>query len=307
MNIEDLKLQRSSVLDEYMTTQGMLHWDDPMYKYLFLGDYKNISDKRTHWGWHNDAFEICYDKKRIGYIKWDYDRRDSFINNICVFIEPEYIGKGYGAVALIKLIQYLFFVRNIRKISFSVCQPNVQALAMFRRFIKIAGREVGTKFNEVRLFDGTYCNAILFEVLKEDLANTNISAFYALVGKNEECYGKELILDLHGCAPETFNRASITNYFDALCVLIDMEKGDLHFWDDVDVPEEDKQTSPQTKGTSAVQFILTSSVTIHTLDLLRKVFVNIFSCKDFDREKARVFTEGHFEGNVVKESLIERI
>ena len=64
-------------------------------------------------------------------------------------------------------------------------------------------------------------------------------------------YGLELILDLHGCDTSKFNRESITKYFEQLCDLIDMQREDLHFWDDVGVREEDKQTSPHTQGTSA--------------------------------------------------------
>ena len=41
-------------------------------------------------------------------------------------------------------------------------------------------------------------------------------------------------------------------------------------------------TSPHTQGTSAVQFIITSSIVIHALELTGEVFVNIFSCKEFD-------------------------
>ena len=66
-------------------------------------------------------------------------------------------------------------------------------------------------------------------------------------------YGIELILDLHECDVSTFTRESISEYFSRLCQLIDMQREDLHFWDDVGVAEEDKQTSPHTQGTSAVQ------------------------------------------------------
>ena len=96
-------------------------------------------------------------------------------------------------------------------------------------------------------------------------------------------YGHELILDLHGCNPETFTRDHLDRYFTELCELIDMEKCQVHFWDDVDVPPEERQTSPLTKGTSAVCFILTSAIVVHTLDDLGAVYVNIFSCKEFDR------------------------
>lgn len=119
-------------------------------------------------------------------------------------------------------------------------------------------------------------------------------------------YGMELVLDLRGCDPETFNRESITRYFEDLCVLIDMVPCARYFWDDVGEQVEEKQTAAHTKGTSAVQFILTSNITIHTLDLLGKVFVNVFSCKDFDRAKARDFTAEHFGAKGVDELLIIR-
>ena len=79
-------------------------------------------------------------------------------------------------------------------------------------------------------------------------------------------YGYELVLDLHGCDPTTFNRASLDDFFTELCELIDMRRCEVHFWDDVGVRPEERQTEPHTKGTSAVCFILTSTIVVHTLD-----------------------------------------
>jgi S-adenosylmethionine decarboxylase len=120
-------------------------------------------------------------------------------------------------------------------------------------------------------------------------------------------YGKELILDLHECDSNTFNRKSIKMYFIDLCKLIDMKRCNLHFWDDLYSSEEEKQTSPHTVGTSAIQFILTSNITIHTLDLLGNVYINIFSCKDYDAQVAEKFSKEWFKGQVVKSTIIERI
>lgn len=119
-------------------------------------------------------------------------------------------------------------------------------------------------------------------------------------------YGKELILDMHECKPETFNRKSLDQFFTELCELIDMEKCDVHFWDDVDVPPEEQQTDPKTKGTSAVCFILTSSIVVHTLDELKSAYVNIFSCKDFNVETVHSFCLEHFRGKVVNREIISR-
>ena len=120
-------------------------------------------------------------------------------------------------------------------------------------------------------------------------------------------YGYELVLDLHDCNPSTFNRDSIDRYFTELCELIDMQRCEVHFWDDVGLPPEECQTLPHTKGTSAVCFILTSSIVIHTLDILKAVYVNIFSCKEFDPEAAADFTRKWFEAEACDPRFIRRV
>lgn len=110
-------------------------------------------------------------------------------------------------------------------------------------------------------------------------------------------YGVELILDLHECDEKRFNRPDLATFCRQLCELIDMERCDLYFWDDVGVPAEERQTDPKTKGTSAVQFILTSTIVIHTLDLMKAAYINIFSCKEFDTDEAGQFTAKWFESN----------
>lgn len=123
----------------------------------------------------------------------------------------------------------------------------------------------------------------------------------------EDKYGIELILDLHDCDVSTFTRDSISDYFAQLCDLIDMKREDLHFWDDVGLDEEDKQTSPHTQGTSAVQFILTSSIVIHALDQLRAVYINMFSCKPYDPKAAEEFTMKWFGAASGSARVIDRV
>ena len=126
-------------------------------------------------------------------------------------------------------------------------------------------------------------------------------------GSTPDQYGIELILDLHGCNASTFTRKSISAYFEHLCDLIDMKREALHFWDDIGVSEEDKQTSPHTQGTSAVQFILTSSIVIHTLDQLGAVYINIFSCKEYDPKVAEKFTVEWFGASECSARFIDRV
>jgi len=129
----------------------------------------------------------------------------------------------------------------------------------------------------------------------------------AAVGRLDDKYGIELILDLHRCDASTFTRESIQKYFERLCDLIEMKREELHFWDDVGIPEEEKQTSPHTQGTSAVQFILTSSIVIHTLDQLEAVYINIFSCKAYDPKVAENFSVQWFGAKNHSARFIDRV
>ena len=120
-------------------------------------------------------------------------------------------------------------------------------------------------------------------------------------------YGYELIMDLHGCDVGKFNRKSIEGYMVTVCEAIGMEREDLHFWDYEGVPEKDLPKEAHLLGTSAVQFITTSNIVIHTLDLLKAVYVNIFSCKEFDEKVAEQITKEWFGAKECRSRFIERI
>jgi len=122
-------------------------------------------------------------------------------------------------------------------------------------------------------------------------------------------YGKELILDIHNCDVSKFNRIDIEKYIAILCCskVIDMQREDLHWWDYEEDPEGYKEAPSHLKGVSCVQFIRTSTITIHSLVDLKKIFVNIFSCKDYDAEMATVFTEKYFGGKVETYEVIARV
>ena len=118
-------------------------------------------------------------------------------------------------------------------------------------------------------------------------------------------YGKELILDLHGCDPQRFTRKNIKKFLVNLCLLIDMERQDLHWWDYKGYPKVYGTAPAHLKGTSVIQFITTSNITIHTLDELKRVYINIFSCKEFDEDLAMNTVIWWFKGRVVnKQSMI---
>ncbi len=123
----------------------------------------------------------------------------------------------------------------------------------------------------------------------------------------ERPYGFELIMDLHGCDVGRFTRKSIEEYFVAVCNAIGMEREDLYFWDYEGVPSEEISNEEHLSGTSAVQFITTSNVVIHTLDKLKAAYVNIFSCKKYNNELAEKITREWFGAKECRTHYIERI
>ena len=124
---------------------------------------------------------------------------------------------------------------------------------------------------------------------------------------NKVRYGMEAIIDLKGCNVEKFTRKSIKKYLEILCdEKIDMVRDKLVFWDDLYTPKEYKQDLPHTAGTSGVQFILTSSIVFHTLNKTGELYINIFSCKDFDGQVAIDFTKEWFEGEIRASYVIDR-
>lgn len=118
-------------------------------------------------------------------------------------------------------------------------------------------------------------------------------------------YGKELILDLHNCNKE-FTSLNIEFFLIELCddILL-MKRADLHFWD-YDSEEEKMEAPDHLAGTSAVQFIMTSNITIHTLDKLRAIYLNVFTCADLNHNKVSEFCSDYWHGNIVSSTLIIR-
>lgn len=60
------------------------------------------------------------------------------------------------------------------------------------------------------------------------------------------------------------------------------------------------------EGISAMQFIETSSITVHCDEPGRRVFVDLFSCKDYDAVKARKFSKEFFKAKKVETRTLIR-
>jgi len=95
-------------------------------------------------------------------------------------------------------------------------------------------------------------------------------------------YGKSFHVDLGECDISLFNRHDIDRFFRGVGEIMEVDLENRYFWDDENTLEEDKQTDPKKMGISAVQFLLASNITIHTLPLRREAYIDIFSCDLFD-------------------------
>lgn len=118
-------------------------------------------------------------------------------------------------------------------------------------------------------------------------------------------FGESLIIDLIDCE-RIFNRESIGRFCNQMCEVLGMKREKLEFWD-YDGQEEEYEAAPDhLKGTTAVQFISTSSITIHTLDVSRQVFIDVFSCKEFGHDKAAKFAAEFFGGKINAQHSLTR-
>lgn len=122
----------------------------------------------------------------------------------------------------------------------------------------------------------------------------------------EEPYGYETLIDLKDCNTGLFTRKIIKQFFIELCDCTIMTPEKLVWWDDIGLPKEFQQKDKRTKGTSAVQFILTSHIFIHTFDLTGRVNINFFSCKDYDVKRVIHYCKWFFEGKKKQSRVIPR-
>ena len=110
---------------------------------------------------------------------------------------------------------------------------------------------------------------------------------------NTGIYGMEAVLDCHHCNTKLFTRKHLRRYFKGLVEILEMQAADLHFYN-------------EPGGLGAVQFILTSNITVHCVNKLERVYINIFSCKEFDAYKAKDYTQNFFEVNQISAQTVLR-
>jgi S-adenosylmethionine/arginine decarboxylase-like enzyme len=109
-----------------------------------------------------------------------------------------------------------------------------------------------------------------------------------------KAWGLSALIDLFGCNSQKVRDMNCLKDFSyALCKAINMVPYGL--------PNVKRFGEGSLEGNSMLQFIQTSSITVHCDEEYDRVFVDIFSCKVFDAKKAEIFCKEYFEA---KESVM---
>jgi S-adenosylmethionine/arginine decarboxylase-like enzyme len=125
------------------------------------------------------------------------------------------------------------------------------------------------------------------------------------INQDKEFYGTSLLLSFHDVPANVFKNEFIKPFLEALVDSINMTKGPYFEWGS-DKNENDNP-HPKAEGISAVQFLEESAVVGHFLDEIEKVYLDIFSCKEFDTYEAIIFCQKKLGGKLVQHQVITRI
>lgn len=109
----------------------------------------------------------------------------------------------------------------------------------------------------------------------------------------KKVWGQLLSIDLLGCKHDSLtDKLKLAKFAPILCKEIKMVPHGK--------PHIQRFGVNDLEGYSMMQFIETSSITVHLDEFGDRAFVDIFSCKTFDEEKARKLSQSYFGAKKVK-------
>jgi S-adenosylmethionine/arginine decarboxylase-like enzyme len=112
-------------------------------------------------------------------------------------------------------------------------------------------------------------------------------------------WGKSASIDLFDCEHDRLTSPDLLREFVAEVIkIIDMEAhGPCYV---------DRFAEGALEGYSAMQFIKTSSITVHLDEYDNRAFIDIFSCKDFDPKPAEEYAKEFFKAKSVRVTTLIR-
>lgn len=112
-------------------------------------------------------------------------------------------------------------------------------------------------------------------------------------------WGKHLVLDIAGCAPKQIRCAHVI--YDFTKTLVD--RIDMQAYGE---PQIVMFGSGNKKGYTLVQLIETSNICAHFVEETNDMYLDVFSCKDFDPDVVRETVAEYFEPRRMKHTVLIR-
>jgi S-adenosylmethionine decarboxylase len=114
-------------------------------------------------------------------------------------------------------------------------------------------------------------------------------------------WGYHLILDCSGCDESKMkNRDNVYHWISNLVEDIDMEPiGEPRI-------EYTAEHDENKAGFTVVQVIVTSSITAHFIDKLGHIYLDVFSCKEFDQSIIEKSVKNYFDAEKIRKYYITR-
>lgn len=111
--------------------------------------------------------------------------------------------------------------------------------------------------------------------------------------------GQLTVIDLKECDKNLVrDKKALDNFLRKICNVIDMKS--------YGNPIIKRFGKDKLRGYTGLQLIETSNIVVHLDEYENKVFIDIFSCKDFDAVKAKQFAKQFFHADKVKVKTIIR-
>jgi S-adenosylmethionine decarboxylase len=114
-------------------------------------------------------------------------------------------------------------------------------------------------------------------------------------------WGHHLMLDCGECDILAMqNKNHIEKWIKSLVVDIDMEPIGEPWIAQVEIDK------PERTGHVAMQAIVSSHISAHFVDSVRQVYVDVFSCRKFDKETVKQSIIKYFDAGAIREYAITR-
>ena len=117
-------------------------------------------------------------------------------------------------------------------------------------------------------------------------------------------FGTHLILDADDCQGKLNDRKHIQSFIDTLVKEMGMKKvGEtiFEYFEDNDYNRE-----RDIVGYSVVQIISLSNITIHINEISKTVYLDVFTCGDFDDTKIGLIFSDYFQAQKIKKRILTR-